>query len=307
MSSQLIDNFCMKTHSHIQLALLIFFGGLELLWSAPGVNPPIAPSTKSEATPFAIVARDANSRVWERMALEIGPSGKREPKKHYFTEIATGMHYQKDGKWAESSEQIDILPNGTAVAIHGQHQVTFPGDLYKGIVELITPDGRHLKSRPMGLSYFDGTNNVLIAELKSCAGVVIGKNQVVYYDAFTDFRADLVYTYTKAGLEQDVVIKEQPPLPEKYSLNLASTRLQLLTEFFDTASPGMVKRSAGERVGLKDDTLSFGEMRMVKGKAFSFGDAAPAASRSGETAVYKSWELMEGRTFLVEELPVPGL
>ena len=49
------------------------------------------------------------------------------------------------------------MPNGTAQAIDGQHQAYFPGDIYNGEIELVTPDGTQLHSRPMGLSYFDGT------------------------------------------------------------------------------------------------------------------------------------------------------
>ena len=79
--------------------------------------------------------------------------------------MASGLNHLVNGQWVESKEEIDILPNGTAAATNGQHQAYFPGDIYQGQVELVTPDGQHLKSRPIGLSYFDGTNSVLIAEL----------------------------------------------------------------------------------------------------------------------------------------------
>jgi hypothetical protein len=71
---------------------------------------------------------------------------------HRYTELATGMHYQKDGQWVESKEQIDILPQGGAAALQGQHQVYFPADIYNGVLEVVTPDGRHLKSRPLAVS-----------------------------------------------------------------------------------------------------------------------------------------------------------
>ena len=103
-----------------------------------------------------------------------------------------------NGQWVESREEIDILPNGTAAATNGQHQAYFPGDIYQGQIELVTPDGQQLFSRPMGLSYFDGTNSVLIAELTNSIGVLSGSNQVIYPNAFTGFAADLRYTYTKS-------------------------------------------------------------------------------------------------------------
>ena len=92
-----------------------------------------------------------------------------------------------NGQWVASREEIDILSNGTAAATNGQHQAYFPGDIYQGQIELVTPDGQQLHSRPLGLSYFDGNNSVLIAELKDSTGGLVGCNQVIYPDAFTDF------------------------------------------------------------------------------------------------------------------------
>jgi hypothetical protein len=142
-----------------------------------------------------------------------------------------------NGQWVGSKEEIVILPNGTAAATNGQHQAYLPGDIYNGEIELVTPDGQQLYSRPMGLSYFDGTNSVLIAELTNSIGVLTGNNQVIYPNAFTGFAADVRYTYTKAGFEQDIILLEQPPTPESFGLNPATTRLQVLTEFFNPPQP----------------------------------------------------------------------
>ena len=250
--------------------------------------------------------RDANSRVWERTTYEQAPNGHVIPHVHKYTELATGLNYKNaQGQWVESKEEINILPNGTAAATQGQHQAYFPGDIYNGEIELVTSDGRHLKSRPIGLSYYDGNNTVLIAELKDATGTVVNSNQVVYADAFTDFKADLRYTYTKAGFEQDIVLREQPPAPATFGLNPETTRLQVLTEFFDTADPAQTAVPANPRDGLADTTLTFGQMQMIQCKAFSVGDSTHA--RLKEASVYKSWVHLEGRTFLVEEVPVRRL
>ena len=178
-----------------------------------------------------------------------------------------------NGKWVESSEHIDILPNGTAVATNGQHQAYFPGDIYNGEIELVTPDGMQLNSRPMGLSYFDGTKSVLIAELKDSIGVVSGNNQVIYPDAFTDFKADLVYTYTKGGFEQDVVLREQPPTPESFGLNPDTARLQVLTEFFNPPQPAMQSTAIPPQAGvaLTDHNLGFGPNADDSRQSICFG------------------------------------
>ncbi len=254
--------------------------------------------------PYAVVSKGANQQVWQKTTYETLPSGQMIPHVHQYTELATGLHYLKNGQWLDSKEEIDILPNGTAAATYGQHQAFFPGNIAQGVIELVTPDGKHLKSRPLGLSYDDGSNTVLIAELKDSVGQLTGSNQVIYPDAFTDFKADLRYTYTKAGFEQDIVLREQPPAPEAYGLNPATARLQVLTEFFDAPEPVITRQTANRQNSLDDMMLDFGTMRMMRGKAFSVGDPAQTSARSRGISVAKSWQHLSGRTFLVEELPV---
>ena len=205
----------------------------------------------------------------------------------------------------DSKEEIDILPNGTAAATNGQHQVYFPGNIYQGVIELVTPDGIHLQSRPLGLSYDDGTNTVLIAELTNSIGQLVGSNQVIYPDAFTDFKADLRYTYTKAGFEQDIILREQPLTPESYGLNPATARLQVLTEFFNPPQPAVTTAMLPKQAGitLTDENLDFGVMKMMPGRAFLLGSDA----HEGGALVSKSWVKLEGRQFLVEEVPVEAL
>lgn len=88
-----------------------------------------------------------------------------------------------------------MLSDGSAAATNGQHQAYFPGDIYTGEIVLVTPDGKHLRSRPLGLAYDDGTNSVLIAELTNSVGEILPSgNQVVYPDALTHLGADIRYT-----------------------------------------------------------------------------------------------------------------
>src|SRR5262245_43551212 len=89
---------------------------------------------------------------------------------------------------------------------------------------------------------------------------------VIYANAFTDFTADLLCTYRIGGFESDVIFRQQPPSPEDYGLNPATTRVQLLTEFFDTSDPAVGMTT--EINGLSDSRFKFGTMRMVQGKAF---------------------------------------
>jgi hypothetical protein len=269
--------------------------------SVSGTNQSIPSSAQD--TPYSVVQRSANSRVWERTTYDQRPPGGTVSHVHHYTELATGLHYLQNGHWLESKEEIDLLPQGGAAATRGRHQAYFPANIYQGSIELVTPDGLHLHSRPMGISYDDGRRTVLIAQLKDSIGELVGSNQVVYPDAFTDFKADLVCTYRRSGFESDVIFREQPHGPEQYGLNPQTSQLQLLTEFFDTPEPIQNGASVTNSDGLTDTTLQFGKTTMGHGKAFSIDQTNHNRLTLASTRVYKSWLHLNGRTFLVEQLP----
>jgi hypothetical protein len=296
--------FLMKTLLVLTFGLLYLCGASNVSVAQSAANQQTQIAVPSP-TPYGISVQDANSRVWQRTDYQISPSGEVITNSHGYTEICSGLNHLVNGKWVESSEQIDILPNGTAVATNGQHQAYFPGDIYQGQIELVTPDGQHLKSRPMGLSYFDGTKSVLIAELTNSIGVVVGNNQVIFPNAFTDFKVDLRYTYTKAGFEQDIILRQQPPTPESVGLNPDTARLQILTEFFSPPQPTIKSTAMPEQAGLSltDESLGFGLMQMVPGRAFLLG----ANATDTGAVVDKQWLLLDGRQFLVEEVPVDAI
>ncbi len=273
-----------------------------LTQSQPVLNPrtgSISPWANQNAG-YQITERGGDYQIWQKTSYETLASGKQVAHTHQYTELATGLNYQQYGQWVATKEEIDIQPDGSAAATHGPHQAYFPGDIYNGEIELVTPDGKRMESRPMGLSYDDGSQTVLIAMLTNSAGELAGSNQVIYPDAFAGLKADLRYTYRKSGFEQDIVLREQPPAPEAYGLNPKTARLQVLTEFFNTPEPASTEGLADPKRGLQDNLLSFGQMKMGRGKAFSL--AHPAHGVRPEIPVYKSWQHLEGRTFLVEEL-----
>jgi hypothetical protein len=258
-------------------------------------------------TSYSVVERGANHRVFERLVYEKSPSGRIYAKPHRYTEIATGMHYKDaKGNWLESSEKILPSAQGGAEAVQGGHQVYFPYDIYDGAIRTVTPDGVHLRSRPLCISYFDGTKSCVVAELTHSVGEILPSgNQVIYKNAFTDFAADLLCTYRKGSFECDLIFREQPPGPEEFGLNPSTSRLELLTEFFDTRDPRQTSSSVRQKSGLADTTLEFGKMRMIRGKAFAVGgQSKQAGSRKTEIPVSKTWTHLEGRTFLIEEVPI---
>ncbi len=292
----------MKTSVRL-LVVLFCLSAASLLRGQQPANSGPAPALP-DPTPYSITQRDGNSRVWQRETYDKAPNGNIVTNVHKYTELATGLNHLVDGQWVASTEEIDLSPDGnSAAATNGQHQAYFPGDIAQGVIELDTPDGLKLQSRPIALSYDDGSNTVMIAVLTNSAGELLGTNQVIYPNAFEGATASLRYTYTLAGLEQDVLIQEQLPPPESFGLDSTNTRLQMLTEFFGTNNPVQTPSPIKPQDGLSDTFLTFGQMKMMRGRAFSIGDSAPSPRRNRSLPIYKSWVKMQGRTFLVEEVP----
>ena len=252
---------------------------------------------------YTVTERGPDYKVLEKTTVENGTNCV-----HRYVELATGLNYTNAaGQLVESSEQISILPTGGAAATQGRHKVYFPGNIYNGVIEVVTPDGRHLQSRPLGVSYDDGSNSVFIAELKSANGYLTSSNQVTYRDAFTGFKADLVCTYRRGGFECDLVFRQQPPTPGDFGLDDSFATLQLVTEFFNTPDPQQIPAGTDDWFGLQDSTLKFGKLTMTHGKAFAFKGTNSSLSTPNSqpaTAVYKSWVHAQGRTFLIESVPV---
>jgi len=296
----------MKIPISILLFLALVVNSLEAQSVATQGQTAQTQVTVPAPTPYTIVNQDANSQVWQRQVYEAGPNGQTVTHIQQYQEIASGLNYKDaNSNWQPAKEEIDIQPDGTAASTQGQHKVYFPIDISNGRIILTTPDGLQVSSEPLELSYWDGTNTVVLAELTNSVGVLVGNNEVVYPNAFAGLKADLKYVYTRAGLEQDVILRQQPLTPEYYNLNPASARIQMVSEFFNSPNPTTSTTILPEQAGitLADQSIGFGQMQMVLGRAFLLGQSAtdPGAM------VAKSWLVINGMQFLVEEIPVNAI
>jgi hypothetical protein len=208
------------------------------LWAVPLLVVPSLradkPSTLSSAQ-YDQSAENGPHHAWRTHTVTAtNELGQVVPVAQRYVEVQVGMHYMEDGQWKPTEERIEIFERG-AVARQGPHKAIFSPNLNtRGSVDLEMPDGQRLRSKVIGLSYYDAAcgKSVLVAELKDCQGELLPPNRILYPDAFTTLRANVVYTYTKAGLEQDVVILEPPPSPESFGLDPESARLEVLTEMY---------------------------------------------------------------------------
>ncbi len=256
-----------------------------------------ARTARVETGKSSIVERWTDGRVWQRVTTHTLTNGTIVSRTNRWTELATGLHYQEKGQWRESRAEFSITPNG-AVALQGPHEVELAGNINTaGAVTLTTPDGKTIRSQVAGLAYTDLATgeSVLLATVRDSTGVLLPPNQVVYPSAFSGLLADLRYTYTKQGFEQDVILRESPRPPAFYGLNNETTALEVWTEF-DAPEPQRLRAASK---GLPDETISFGKMRILRGKAFTLG--TPQTPMSG-VPVGKTWLPAGGRQYLIESV-----
>jgi hypothetical protein len=276
-------------------------GGLIVICAAFTIPAQVQPGvTQSSTSAYECVQRGPHSKVWQQSVVRTNQSGIVTTNLHSYTELATGLCYLQNGRYIDSVEQISPAADG-AEAVQGRHQVHWAANANTpgGAVHVQTPDGRELRSTVYGLAYYDtgSGSNVMLALLQDSTATIVGSNTLVYGNAFSNLTADIRYTYSKAGLSQDIVLKQNPPPPAEYGLNPATTRLQVITEFFNPPSP---VKTAVTTNGVSDDRiLGFGEMSMGVGHAFLFPSNAKA---NGGGPVAKHWTTIDNRTFLMEEI-----
>jgi hypothetical protein len=253
-------------------------------------------------TPYTIISRSMSERVWQRTVFEPSPSGQFLPRTQQYTELSDGICYFRGGKWLDSMDDIEILPDGTASATNGPAQAYFPIDLGDSPITLISPEHLQIQVQPAALCYDDGSNTVILAVLTNTVGQLIAPNNAIYTNALFGLNADIQYTYRNGGLEQDLILHEQPPDPSSLNLNPHTTSLKILTQFVCQSQPAItsinVQTSAGE---VPDENLEFGSIKMIPGKAFLLG------TNEASVNVTKQWVQVNGKQFLVESVPLASV
>ncbi len=290
-------------------------------WSVEGGRAKIVSHVlDKKVRDYQVTERGPNHRVWTKVDIIQNENGEEEELRHSYTELASGIHYWDEGSesYKDSKALIEPHPKG-AVALHGPQKVIFTGNLNRrGAVDILGPDGVRLQGSVLGLTYFDEATGeeVILATLKDSQGELVGDNQLIYRDAFDNLDADVVYTYRISGLEQDIVLREEPPSPSEFGLNDETTRLESITEWYDTPQPEqkirrIPKHSKSPLVqhqDLEDEELSFGAIKMAQGKAFwqdeIRGENKQPRGPEGENdrPVMKKWRINNGRSVLYESV-----
>jgi hypothetical protein len=247
-----------------------------------------------------VVERGPHHRVWQRDKFQTLADGRTINQPSRIVDLASGLHYWENQQWNESRSTIDIVADGAA-ATHSAHKIHFAVNLNTvGAITLTTPDNKTLRSHVLGLTYTSLENGqcAWIARLRNSEGVLSASNEVLYANAFSNIVADVRYLNSRAGLEQDVILRERLPSPLDSNLDPETALLEVWTEFVEAPEPVKAMRT---RIGITDTALDFGAMRMTRGSAFAL--AAPVNRLSG-AVVGKTWlvDPNSHRTFLIESV-----
>ena len=265
-------------------------------------------SANLAAQESSVVERGAHFNKVELVSTRLDEAGNPLNETNSYVQLETGLNFRNArGQWEESKAEFAVIP-GAVTAWQGQHKVSLAPNLNTaGAVQLRLPDGRLMPSHVFGLAYFDTKTgqSVLIAEVKDSEGVLVSPNEMVYQDAFAGIGADVRYTYTRAGFEQDIILRERPPGPEAYGLDPATTRLEVWTEFEQPPEPQRMRRRSKALATEEpdDEELDFGSIKIGTGRSFRLGREDESLS-----LVVKQWVIDEDRRrFLVEAVDVSAV
>src|SRR6266540_4129257 len=263
-----------------------------------------------------VTERGPHHRTWSRVTQITLPSGRVCYETNSYQELAGGMHYLNgQGVWTEARPLFELFPGG-AIARQAQTQVILaPNANTAGAVDWRGPEGQRCRSHVLGISMIDRVSgqSILIAVLTDSIGELVAPNRILYRGALrgNGVVADLRYTVTQQGLEQDAIIRTWPAGASPVDWGLPPNgvyRLEVLSEFIEAPPPLKVettlrrendeaRRQAMAIPDLVDETLWWGSLMVGRGQAFPLG---PQADETESEPVVKSFTQIQGRTFLIE-------
>lgn len=292
------------------------FRGLSLALSVVGPFQFSFPSTCSASEPVLLsgpvtTASGPHHRVVQQIWQMEDQQGKPAAVPSCYIEMAGGLNFydQPNRKWSPANARFELTRSGHFIARQTQHKIILSPNLTdKDAVDLLAPDGARLRSTILGLAIVDPQDgkSVLLAQPKVTTPRWVAPNQVLYPDAFDDLAADVRYSIGPDRLEQDVILRQQLPLEWVLAAGLdpLRARLVVMTEFFDPPTPKnhtQTERTSNNTTTKPtpgSDDLDFGSMSIGNGQAFIID--TPTGPNRASIPVRRSWELLQGRRFLVE-------
>src|SRR5258706_15762875 len=112
--------------------------------------------------------------------------------------------------------------NESWLTSHSALQIIWTANAHvAGALDIQAADGKRFQSHVLGLAFADAKSgaSAFFATVKDCVGQVVG-NTVTYPSAFDGLNADIVYIYSRAGMEQNIVLHEDVPDPSQAPWNM---------------------------------------------------------------------------------------
>ena len=281
------------------------------------------PESSNVVSAYAVSERGAHYEVWSQVTAETTSDGDTLYTTNSLIERASGMNYWDGQQWAPSNPSFQISPNGgTATVSQVQNKISLAANLNTngGAVTVSTADGLTLNSTPVGIALYDAAsgNFTTVAWITNCTGYLVNSNKIVYSNAFAGLCADVVYTSERGAFHQDVVINGHLD-PADYGFPSNTTRIQILTEYYQPPQPQAVQRLLQVQTNQTlrasmaspdfiDWTLGFGEFVMGPGRAYTAASGDPTF---GGVPVGKQFVTITNqgatRTFLIESVAYPSI
>ena len=289
----------MKNH----LWLIPIFLSLSLCAQAP------AQLAGGKTTEPQVIELGPNHRLVQSLVQETLPDGQVVERSSSYMEVASGMHYVKNGQWVASQEKFELFPDG-AVATNGQHSVILNRNINtSGTVDLLSAEGMRLSSHLLGLAYTDMLTgqSILFSEPQDSILELESPNVVIFRNALTGpVRCDVRYTYTIGGFAQDIIIRERLPDPALWGLTKEFVRVEVWSEVVAPAptlrEQRLVKPEEAQLPmldpGMSDETIQWGTLCLGPGRAFLLNEDEASSS----VAVGKNFVELELRKFLIEKV-----
>ena len=257
--------------------------------------------------PYTIVDRGEYFQTWARGTARTLPNGEKQLTTNYYTELGSCLNYQENGVWRPSQDLIELLPDG-ATARHAPHKAIFADDLHApDALTLFDREGRKLQASLLGIAYSHPASgrSVLFGETRSCIGELVGDREIWYRDCLEGCRADVRITYSKVGVEHDVIFRAQPPDPARFNLPGEGVVMQVWSAFRGAPPARLIPGPGGTNQGVA--RIDFGGLFIGRGRAFALEDqprrrGLPSSAGHG-LEIQKSWVKLAGQNWLVESLP----
>ena len=295
---------------------------LQPINAGSGVATPPGPGNSDQIYDQSAVKGPHHKReVWTRQ--EVDRHGKPILRTYRYTTVSPNLNRwdTTTSQWIDTAPDIELV-QGAAIARKTAHQVIFAANARSAAaIDLLTSDNVRLRSHVLALEYYDRASgkSVLIAQVKDSIGQLAPPNRIVYADAFDNIPADIVYENLRGAFLQSVVLKGPPPkTPSDLGMDPLTTQIEVLTEFADNPSPVIAskvlssvtdpqKRQAMSDPDFVDQTLGFGMMSMIEGRAFGAANEGGLQPPENGIPMGKQWLVQGGRSILVEAVQYPNL